>query len=399
MRADAATPPATPPGPASRGPAAWVARIERATPGHRDRAIDGIRALAIAGVVLGHFMVMALVVGDGGGLHVTSPLVQLPALAPASWVLQMLGLFFLVGGYAAARGWAKADAYGPWVRTRLVRLGRPVVAATAVLAVVLPVLYLAGVPYGTLRTTVVLFVQPLWFIGVYLVITALTPVAVALVRRLGLAAVVPSLVIVAGIDLLRYGPWHDAVPAWAGLVNVIPGWAFGYLLGIAWAHGHLTRHRARILAAGGLVLALLLVLRFGYPVSMVGVPGAGRANSHPPSLLVLALAAAQSGIVILARDRIDALLRRRPTLWAGVAVTNLSAMTIFCWHQIALMLLSGVTLALVPYGLPGLHDAPAGLAWVGCRFAWLPVHLLLLGGLVALARRFESPWTRRRSRT
>jgi hypothetical protein len=147
-----------------------------------------------------------------------------------------------------------------------------------------------------------------------------------------------------------------------------------------------------VLAAGGLALALLLVLRMGYPVSMVGVPGAGRVNSHPPSLLVLALAAAQSGVAILARDRLDAWLRRRPAVWTGVAVVNLSAMSIFCWHQIALMLLSGVTLAIAPYGLPGLHDVPADLAWVGFRLGWLAVHAVVLGGLVMLARRFESPW-------
>ena len=386
MRADTAMRTETP-----RGFAPWIARIEAATPEHRDRAIDGVRALAIAGVVVGHFMVMALVAGDG--LHVASPLVQLPALAPASWVLQMLGLFFLVGGYAGARSWDKASSYGEWVRGRLMRLGRPVVASTAILGSAIPVLAVAGVPAATLRTTAVLVVQPLWFIGVYLMVTALTPAAVMLVRRLGAAAVVPSLVIVAGVDVLRYGPWHDVVPGWVGLVNVLPGWAFGYLVGVAWARGHVTRRVAATLAAGGLALALLLVLRLGYPVSMVGVPGAGRANSHPPSLLVLALAAAQSGVVILARDRIGALLRRRPALWAGVAVTNLSAMTIFCWHQIALMLLSGVTLALAPEGLPGLHDAPGSLTWVACRFAWLGVHLVVLGGLVAAARRFESPWT------
>ena len=371
----------------------WISRIEAATPPHRDRAIDGIRALAIAGVVLGHFLVMALVVQGGGGLRVASPLVHLPGLAPASWVLQMLGLFFLVGGYAAALSWNKADAYGPWVRARLLRLGRPVVASTALLGAAIPVLAVAGVSPVTLRTTAVLVVQPLWFIGVYMAITALTPLAVAMVRRLGIAAVVPSLVIVAGVDLLRYGPWHDAMPGWVGLVNVLPGWAFGYLLGVAWARGHVTRRVAGVLAAGGLALALLLVLRLGYPVSMVGVPGAGRANSHPPSLLVLALAAAQSGVVILARDRIEALLRRRPALWAGVAVTNLSAMTIFCWHQIALMLLSGVTLALAPSGLPGLHDTPGSLTWVACRLGWLVLHLVVLGGLVAAARRFEAPWT------
>jgi peptidoglycan/LPS O-acetylase OafA/YrhL len=374
-----------------------VARTEAATPAGRDRAIDGLRALAILGVVVGHFMVMALTVRGDGALHVTSPLIHLPGLAPVSWVLQMLGLFFLVGGYATARSWDRAQErgvpYRTWVGTRLARLGRPVVASTAILGAALPLLYVAGVPAGTLRTTAVLVVQPLWFIGVYLVITALTPVVVAMDRRLGLWAAAPSLVIVAAVDLLRYGPWHDAVPGWVAMINILPGWAFAYILGVSWAHGRIGRRAAAVLAGGGLALALLLVLRMGYPVSMVGVPGAGRVNSHPPSLLVLALAAAQSGVAILARDRLDAWLRRRPAVWTGVAMVNLSAMSIFCWHQIALMLLSGVTLAIAPYGLPGLHDVPADLAWVGWRLGWLAVHAVVLGGLVVLARRFDAPWT------
>jgi peptidoglycan/LPS O-acetylase OafA/YrhL len=373
----------------------FAARIEAATPPDRERAIDGLRALAILGVVVGHWLVMALTVGADGALHGTSPLLRLPALAPLSWVLQMLGLFFLVGGYAGAKSLERARArgasYGSWVRGRLLRLARPVIAAIAILSAALSVLALAGVPTGTLRTTVVLVVQPLWFVAIYALITALTPVALWLDRRLGVLSALPSLLVVAVVDLLRYGPWQHAMPGWLGMVNLLPGWSFAYLLGIAWAHGRIGRRGAGLLAVGGGALGLLLVLRLGYPASMVGVPGAGRVNSHPPSLLVLALAALQSGLAIRFRDRIEALLHR-PRLWAAVALGNLCAMTIFCWHQIALMTLSGATLMLVPAGLPGLHDAPDGLAWVLHRVEWFPAHLAVLAAYVTLARRFESPW-------
>jgi hypothetical protein len=374
-----------------------AARIDAATPQTRDRAIDGLRALAILGVVVGHWLVMALVPGGDGALGVTSPLLHLPGLAPASWVLQMLGLFFLVGGHSSAssldRARARGQGDGAWVRGRVVRLLRPVVAATAVLGAALPLLAVAGVPAGTLHTTAVLVAQPLWFVAIYALVTALTGPAVALVRRLGAAAALPGAVVVAAVDLARYGPWADAVPGWVGLVSVLPAWSFAYLLGIAWAHGRIGRRGAALLAAGGGALGLLLVLRLGYPASMVGVPGAGRVNSHPPSLLVPALAALQSGVAILLRDRIAALLAR-PRWWAAVALLNLSAMTIFCWHQVSLMALSGVTLAVAPAGLPGLHDAPDSLAWVLYRLAWLPLHAAVLAGMVALTRRFEGPWTR-----
>ena len=374
---------------------ALAARIDAATPTARDRAVDGLRALAILGVVAGHWLVMALVVGGGGALRVTSPLLHLPALAPLSWALQLLGLFFLVGGYAGAASLRRARAggcsYGDWLRGRLLRLGRPVVAVAAALGAGLPLLALAGVPAGTLHTAAVLVTQPLWFVGVYLLVTALTPVAVALVRRLGALAALPCLLLVAAVDLLRYGPWQQAMPGWLGMVNVVPGWSFAYLLGVAWAAGRLGRRGAAVLAAGGAALALLLVLRLGYPASMVGVPGAGRVNSHPPSLLVPALAAFQSGLAILLRDRIAALLRK-PGRWAAVALLNLNAMTIFCWHQVALLTLSGVALALHPAGVPGLHDLPDGPTWVLHRVAWFPADAAVLAGWVAVARRFERPW-------
>ncbi|MFF3146672.1 acyltransferase, partial [Streptomyces sp. NPDC057927] len=48
-------------------------RVDAATPAERDRAVDALRAFAILGVVLGHWLVTALV-ADGGALHTASPL-------------------------------------------------------------------------------------------------------------------------------------------------------------------------------------------------------------------------------------------------------------------------------------------------------------------------------------
>jgi peptidoglycan/LPS O-acetylase OafA/YrhL len=385
---------------ARRGPvASWralAARVDAATPPTRDRAIDGLRALAIGGVVVGHWFVMATTVGAGGALDGTSPLLHLPGLAPASWVLQMLGLFFLVGGYQSARSLERARArgqtYRDWLGGRLLRLARPVAVVAAALGAALPLLALAGVPAGTLRTVVVMVAQPLWFVGIYGLVTALTPVALALQRRLGVLAALPPLLVVAVVDLLRYGPWREAVPGLVGLVNVLPGWSFAFLLGVAWAAGRIDRRAAAVVAAAGAALGLLLVLGMDYPASMVGVPGAARVNSHPPSLLVPALAALQSGLAILLGARIGAWLRR-PGRWAAVALANLSAMTIFTWHQVATLALAGTALVVAPAAaVPGLLDAPDDPAWLLHRLAWFPVYAAVLAGFVALVRRFEGPW-------
>ena len=351
----------------------------------RERFIDGLRALAILGVVAGHWLVGALVATPAGGLRIDSPLRYLEWLHPATWFLQLLALFFLVGGYTAAQGLRRARERGEtdthWVRRRLWRIGRPVVAATVVLIVALPLLGLVGLGAGTARTTVVLFLQPLWFMAVYAVITALTPILLRLDRRGGLRVVLAFAATVAVIDLLSFGP-----PL--AYLSVLPAWAFAYQLGVAWAAGRVTRRAAAALLAGGLALFVFLLVVLHYPVSIVSVTGAARSNSNPPSLMVPALAAIQIGAALLLRPRIERLLHR-PRVWTVVAVLNLSAMSIFCWHHVALVAVSEAARRLGT--LPGLGDAPVSAGWIVDRLAWYPVLALTLAALVLLVRRFEHP--------
>ncbi|MFJ9418946.1 acyltransferase [Streptomyces sp. NPDC101227] len=371
-----------------------IGSTDARTPVDRDRAIDGLRALALLSVPTGHWLLGGFTRDAEGALHNASPLTALSFLAPLSWVLQMLGIFFLVGGYASVLSYRRATGRGEstarWLGGRLARLGRPVLGVTAVWAALLPLLYAAGVPAATLRTGATLVIQPLWFVGVYAGVTALTPYCVRAARRLGAWSAAPLLVCVALVDFLRYGPYADAVPSWLSLLNLLPGWLFAYQLGVAWGEKRLGRRAAWALLLGGAALFALLLLAFHYPASMVGVPGQERTNSHPPSLLVLALAAAQSGAALLLRDRIAKLLRR-PALWAPVVLVNLSAMTIFCWHQTAMLA------AAVPgsfFGtVPGLTTVPDSLAWIAARLAWLPLFAAALILIGRSARRFEAPWT------
>ncbi|MET9547826.1 acyltransferase [Streptomyces sp. NPDC006627] len=367
--------------------------IDARTPPHRDRAIDGLRAVALLAVPTGHWLLGGFTLDTGGALHNASPLSSFGFFAPISWVLQMLGIFFLVGGYASTlsyrRAVARGESTGAWLRGRLARLGRPVLGVTAVWAALLPVLYTLGVPGTTLRTASTLVIQPLWFVGVYTVITALTPWCIRAAQRLGAWAALPLVGSVALVDFLRYGPFAEGMPSWLSLLNLLPGWMFAYQLGVSWGEKRLGGRGAWLLLAGGTALFAALLLAFHYPASMVGVPGEARTNSHPPSLLVLALAAAQSGAAILLRDRIGRLLRR-PALWAPVVVVNLSAMTILCWHQTALLA------AAVPGSflgaVPGLTTGPGTLGWIAARIAWLPVLAALLVLIGRYARGFEAPW-------
>ncbi|MFF5010372.1 acyltransferase [Streptomyces phaeochromogenes] len=370
-----------------------TATIDGRTPAHRDRAIDGLRALALLAVPTGHWLLGGFTLDTGGGLRNASPLATFGVLAPVGWFLQLLGIFFLVGGYSSYHSYRRRKGSArEWIIGRLTRLGRPVLGVTAVWALLLPTLhYGLGVPTATLHTASTLVVQPLWFVGVYAVITALTPYCVRASQRFGFRSAAPLLGSVAVVDFLRYGPYADAMPSWVSLLNLLPGWMFAYQLGVSWADKRLGRLEAWLLFAGGAALFATLLLAFHYPASMVGVPGASRTNSHPPSLLVLALAATQSGAAILLRDRLARLLRR-PVLWAPVVVINLSAMTILCWHQTAMLA------AAVPasyFGeIPGLTTAPDTAGWILARMAWMPLFAGLLVVIAKFAQPFETPWDR-----
>ena len=368
-------------------------KIDAATPANRDRAVDALRALAIAGVIIGHWLVTALVMThghSGSTLKDTSPLSYMPALAPLSWVFQTLAIFFLVGGYSAARSYR--GGYWPWLRKRLVRLSRPVTMLAGFWALLGTGLYLGGVSGKTLHTVLTLVLDPLWFLGVFAALTALTPLAIGLVRRLGGWAAVIPLAVVAAADLVRFGL---AGPSWVGWINLPAGWLVPYLLGMAWARGGLRGRRVpALLFAGGTAATAALVLWAGYPASMVGVNGARISNLNPPTLAVVTFGIAQAGLALLLREPLTRLMRR-PLAWAAVAWANLSAMTLFLWSQTAFL---AVTMSALVIGrLPGLHTAPTSGWWILERVAWLPVFALALAGAWLAFHRAESGPRRKRS--
>jgi hypothetical protein len=359
----------------------FARRIDAATPAHRDRAVDALRALAIAGVIGGHWLVTSLVAGASHGaghggtvLHDDSPLASMPWLTPLSWVFQTLAVFFLVGGYSAARSYR--GGYLPWLRKRMIRLARPVAALAAVWIPVTIGMYLAGVPAATVKTVLFLVYSPLWFLGVYAGLTAMTPAALWLVRKFSAGAAAFPVAVVAVADLVRFGL---SGPSWVGWINLPAGWLVPYLLGIAWAQGSLRGRRGpALMLAGGTAATAALILWAGYPASMVGVNGAHISNLNPPTLAAVTFGIAQCGLALLLRDWL-ARAMRRPVAWAVVAMVNLSAMTLFCWHETALVAVS--SLGMLAGKVPGLLTAPSSALWVAERLAWLPVFATVLAGL------------------
>ncbi|MFD3513738.1 acyltransferase [Streptomyces sp. NPDC058657] len=347
---------------------ALTRRIDAATPPRRDRGIDALRALAILGVVLGHWLVTALVI-DTGTVHGTSPLHEMPQLAPVSWLLQTLAVFFMVGGHVGAQGYAAArargDSYRDWLTARMLRLLRPVAAVLLVWALVTAVMLIGGVAFDTLNTLLKLVLSPLWFLLVFAALTAATPLVA------GLHPLWP-LAVVLHVDLLRFGLGG---PDGLGWINLGAGWLVPYCLGALWAGGGLQTRKLRttglILLAGGAAATAALVAFAGYPASMVGVPGAALSNLNPPTLAAVTFGVAQCGAALLLLGPLRRALRR-PLAWAAVALVNLSAMTVFLWHQTAMMAVTALGL-FAGRPLPGLHTPPTDAFWVLARLGWLPV--------------------------
>ncbi|MGH3240240.1 MAG: alpha/beta hydrolase, partial [Spirillospora sp.] len=354
----------------------------------RDLAVDALRTFAILGVVLGHWLVTAFVAdGSTKDLRVTSPLKTMPDLTPITWVLQTLAVFFLVGGYAAAKGLGPGEPWWPRLRRRLARFARPLPVLLVAWLPAAAVLRWTGFSTEGIRTLLNLVISPLWFLGVYVILTAATPLIAAAWNRLRLHGAVVLITATALIDLGRFAL---DTPGWTGWATVLTGWLVPFYLGIGWANGALHPHRAGpALLAGGATATAGLILFAGYPASMVGVPGAAVSNLSPPTLVAVSFGLAQTGLALLLHAPLTRWTRHaRPQ--ALISAAGRSAMTIFLWHQTALMTVTVGTL-LTLGTLPGLHTMPDQPQWIAERLAWLGVFAAVLAAVWAVVHRYERP--------
>ncbi|MEK6344414.1 MAG: acyltransferase family protein, partial [Curtobacterium sp.] len=81
----------------------------------RDLVVDLIRTACVVLVVFVHVTMVGVGTG-GGGLTVTSPLQELSWYVAATWVGQVMPLFFVVGGFASIVGWRSTVARGGGAR-------------------------------------------------------------------------------------------------------------------------------------------------------------------------------------------------------------------------------------------------------------------------------------------
>ena len=363
-----------------------LAELAAATPSGRDRYVDFLRALSIAVVVFGHWLV-AIVYLNGWELSGASALDVVPAAQPLTWVLQVMPLFFFVGGFSNLTSWRaarrKCGDYFSFVSSRVDRLMRPCavfigtwLAVAVALAVAAP-----GVAQN-LEPALAIIAKPLWFIAVYLIVIGLAPAMLRLHERYRIAVPVAMAVAAAGVDVVRLS--FD-VPL-IGYLNFAFVWLFAHQLGFFYADGSLGAVSKRRLAAGAAIglLALLALTQLGpYSTSMVGVDDGRISNNDPPSICIVAHTMWLVCAAMLARGPLTRWLQR-PRAWRSVIAANSMIMTVFLWHLTAL--LAGV-LVLYPLGFPQPEGGTT--EWWLLRPVWLAILVALLVPFVVAFGRFE----------
>lgn len=372
-----------------KGPGPWQrARASASrTPDKRNRYADWLRAASIVVVVIGHWIMAAPTVESGVRFTLSDMLHVAPWTQWLTWIFQVMPIFFVVGGYANAASWESARAsgqgYDAWLSRRLQRLVRPVVPFVLAWCALAFFARWAGLGQGIVRSGSQAAFVPTWFLAVYVIVIVLAPGMYDLWRRYGMASFWALVMGAAAVDTVSRMPGLDWVQ-WANYAFV---WLAIHQLGYAWWDGTFSEPaRALSFAMGG--AAALIVLRglASYPVSMVTVPGDTAANSAPPTLALLALGVAHTGLALAVEAPARRLLRRE-ALWAVVVFINGVIMTLYLWHATVMVLVVGV--AEWPGGI-GLRFVPDTALWWATRIPWLLILLAGLAAFIALFGPFEA---------
>jgi hypothetical protein len=355
------------------------------TPPERDRYIDFLRVFAIGVVVIWHWA-LSVLYWSGDRWVMPNPIHAVPGSWLATWLLQIVTVFFIVGGYANGAAWwaAQRDGRGlaGYYSARMRRLLIPIGVFLACWAgfEVVAHLLLPGYP-GVLNYAIILF-TPLWFIAAYVWVVALVPLtATAHARSRWLSLGLLAAVLVAA-DAGRFGAGIE----WLGWLNTALVWVFIHQLGYFYRDGTLDRWgrsgAVALVAAGGLLLVVLTSLA-AYPRSMVATVGQEHSNLLPTTVPIAVMSVLQLGVIMLVRAPVTRWLRR-PTAWKTVVAANSVVLTVFLWHMTALL----VVLALLRAVDVRLQTEPTAAWWLQ-RPLWVLAPAVVLAVLVAAFGRFE----------
>ena len=362
---------------------------DRGPAAEHNRYADLLRVLAIGAVVTGHWLLVSITYQHGQ----LSGQDDIHYISWAGWVtlvFQVLPVFFFVGGYVHAISWTahheRGEHWAGWVREHAMGLLWPTTVYVSAMVIAAAVAIMAGAGTTELDQAGHLVALQLWFLPVYLLLIFLTPVMLAAYRRWGPAVPVAMALGAAAVDLGVVG-YHVKV---VGYANYLLVWGSMYVWGFAWQDGTLTRPRWRpyALAAAGAAALVLLVGLGPFPIDMIGA-GEKVGNTTPPSIALLACAAAQVGLVLAAAPAVSQLLTR-PRWWRPVTWVSPAVMLVYLWHMVPLVI---VAIALYPTGVMP-QPAIGSAEWWELRPAWIALLAAVLIPLIACLVRLHRPLLR-----
>ncbi len=387
MSSTTITSPGTEVPPAKRSFLTGARRLAEATPESRNRYVDFLRAFSILVVVFGHWLMAGPEMVDGS-LQIGHLISEARWAQWATWLLQVMPIFFFVGGFSNAGSWRSArrrgTSYATWLRDRLRRLVLPVLPVLVLWTAVAAAALQTGLDRNLLKIGSQAALVPVWFLATYVLIVAMVPISLRLWERFGWTAFIVTAGIAAAIDFANLG-LEISVVEW---LNYIFVWNAVHFLGYAWVDGRITSARRSLSVAGaGLASLAALVALFPYPLAMVGLDGAAVTNSNPPKVTLIALGVFQFGLAMApAAPARRWLSNLRP--WTGVVAINASIMTLYLWHLSAMVFVIAAS-----YGLGGI-----GLDVAVNTSRWWLTRPVFLGVLIAATvpflvafGRFERP--------
>ena len=350
----------------------------------RDPFVDFVRGASLVVVVAWHWA-FTILDWRADGPHATNPIGFTKGLWLITWVLQVMPLFFLVGGWANLQAWERAQRRGTRLRRfvldRLKDLLAPAFALIGVWWAIL-IAVTAVVDVGWLRGAVLLVLSPLWFAFTYAIVIVAFPLWLRLHRRWSYLAPIWMAGAAATVDVARFA--HD-VP-YVGWLNMLLVWGLAHQIGFFYADLVRAPRRAHAAMAWmGLFGLVALVWSRIYPGSMVGVPGDKFSNMAPPSLAIVALVVLQAGLLLLFRPwLLERLERERWQRFTTVLTRN--AMGLYLLHTSGLAIwLAGVHL--VDRKAPLAREISLG--WWLTRPLALTLPLLTTWPLVAMVNRIS----------
>lgn len=311
-------------------PLSGADRLIAETPMGRDRAVDVARLGALLVVMFGHCALLLATI-DAGGVRIGNILGEIPVLAPITWLVQVMPLFFLAGGAAGAYSWRSDRSWGGWLFARAQRLCRPAFW------------YLAAWSAGLLGVRLVLGAESaadlgresvalLWFLGVYLIVLGFVPALTRMSTGRAVTAVVACLLTTAAaVDVIRI---LVGTPV-AGPANFVVVWLIPVVFGVGYARRLISRRAAIIVAIAALGAQTVLAVIGPYEISLVVTGTEQLSNVSPPTLLLALQCAWMSGAFVACAGTLQR-WSERPRVWYVVAVGNGGAMTLYLWHIVAI---------------------------------------------------------------